>query len=511
MSRRTLPRQSTLRVINDSLRAALYGRASSDPKKRGRSIKDQFEVAELECEDREWPIVGRYEDRDRSASRKARKDREDYQRLVADAEAGLFDVIVYADSSRASRNMRSSLDLRDLCEKTGILLCYGGRVYDMQVASDRKEFTRDALQSEEEAETIIVRAQRTARLNAHRGSPHGRIPFGYTRKYDPESGHLIGQSAHPEHAAVVVDLFERAAARESLDSLTRELRRYVADASRAGLRYLLRNRAYIGVRAHKGQDMAKCTWDAIVEESLFLDVQDVLADPSRRTQRDTRVKHLLSGVGHCSVCLEAGSDEGLLQAKDIGGALRYRCSTGAHVTIREDVLDAAVEAAVFVWLSSEAAVAAFNSRSDGGEAERLRTRIRNMTAQLEAAREQAGQIDDFGVPALSIESLAATERTLIPKVAEDEETLRVLTSAQDPLLARLVGAPIAEVDRVWNEELALAQRRHVLRRVVNIELRRASAPGIQRLEPGRIGLTFVGEAGFQARPQRGAADWVRAK
>jgi DNA invertase Pin-like site-specific DNA recombinase len=506
MSRRTLP---NLRVVTAPLRAALYGRASSDPKKRGRSIKDQFEVGELECEDRGWLVVDRYEDRDRSASRKARRDREDYLRLVADAEAGLFDVIVYADSSRASRNMRSSIDLRELCEKTGILLCYGSRVYDMTVAADRKEFSRDALQSEEEAEAIIVRAQRTARLNAHRGSPHGKIPFGFIRRYDPESGHLIGQAPHPEHADVIVDLFARAAARESLDSLTAELRKYVPDASRAGLRYLLRNRAYIGVRAHHGQDMAKCTWDPIVEEGVFLDVQDVLADPTRRTQRDSRVRHLLSGIAECAVCLVAGAEDATLCVKSISGALRYRCASGSHVTVRKEVFEAYVEAALWRWLSSKAAVAAFSARSDGGQAEKLRTKIKNMNKQLETAREQAGEIDDFGVPALSIESLAATERLLLPKVAEADELLRALTSAQDPLIARLVGAPHEDISAAWNGELTLSQQRHVLRRVVNVELRKASTRGVQRLEAGRIGLTFNGEEGFRARLQRGSAAPVR--
>jgi DNA invertase Pin-like site-specific DNA recombinase len=505
MSPRTLPRQTTLRAVTaEPLRAGIYGRASSDPKKRGRSIKDQFAVAELDCQENGWTIHGYYEDRDRSASRRATKVREDYERLVADAESGVINVIVYAERSRVSRNLGTSLALRDLCERTGVLLCYDGRVYDMRKPADRKEFTRDSVQSEEEAETIIARGERTARLNAQRGAPHGKIPFGYTRRYDPDDGHLIGQVPHPRHSEVVVDLFKRAAAQESLTSLQERLREYVPDATRAGLRYLLSNRTYLGVRTYKGEDMSECQWPAILNEVLFDEVQEVLKDPVRRTQRDSRVRHLLSGLAVCAECHAAGMGlEGGLRAGFRQGAWRYRCQSGGHVQVRLDTLDAFVEAALFRWLSSKAAVAVFRRRQDGDEVERLKLKVRNMKIQLAAAREKAGQFDENGLPLLTIESLASTERQLLPMIAEDEERLRVLTAADDPLLARLVGAPEDEIAGHWNEELSVAQRRHVIRHTVNIRLGKASRQGVRRLEPSRVVLTFAGQPGFAAQPRRG--------
>jgi site-specific DNA recombinase len=502
MNVRTLPRH------NAPLRAALYGRASSDPKRRGRSIKDQFAVGEMECLDRGWSIVDYYEDRDRSASRRATKVREDFERLISDIEAGLIDVVVYAEKSRTSRNMETSLKLRNLCERAGVLLCYDGRVYDMRVPSDRKEFTRDALQSEEEAESIIARAERTARLNAQRGGPHAVVPFGYVRRYDPDDGHLIGQFPHPRHADVVRDLFARAAARESINTLTAALRTHVPTAENTSLRHLLRNKAYIGVRTHRGQDMANCQWEPIVEPGVFSDVQEILKDSSRRSTRDHRVRHLLSGIASCARCLEAGLgvDEAGLRVTTRNGSLRYRCGNPAgHAMARQDAVDAWVEAALFEWLSSGEAVAAFRPHHDAAEVDRLRGRVGNMKAQLESARELAGRVDENGLPMLSIESLAASERLLLPQIAEDEKKLRVLTATADPLLSRLVGASIDEIGTCWNDELEIPQRRHLLRQTVNVELRPAAVKGAQRLTADRVGLIFAGEAGFAPRPrlQRG--------
>jgi DNA invertase Pin-like site-specific DNA recombinase len=493
---------------NGPLRAALYGRASSDPRRRGRSIKDQFAVGEVECSDNGWDIFGYYEDRDRSASRRATKAREDFERLVADIEAGKIDVVVYAEKSRTSRNMETSLTLRSLCERTGVLLCYDGRIYDMKRPSDRREFTRDALQSEEEAETIIARAERTARLNAQRGAPHSQVPFGYVRKYDPDDGHLLGQFPHPERADVVRELFQRAAARESIVALTAALRIHVPTTTGTGVRKILTNKAYIGVRTHHGEEMSQCQWQGIVDPGLFSDVQQILADPSRLTRRDTRVRHLLSGIMSCATCLAEGmpASKAGVTAVMQSSAFRYRCSGGkCHASAREDQVDAMVEASLFVWLASAEAVQAFRPHQNTAEVDRLKARIASMKTQLADARRLVGEFDDDGVPRLTIESLAASERVLLPRIAGDEKQLHLLTASEDPLIGRLVGAPEDEVSDCWNGELELTQRRHLLRKLVNVELRPARSKGVPRVTMDRLGITFYGERGFVARadPDRG--------
>jgi site-specific DNA recombinase len=485
-----------------AIRAALYGRASSDPKKRGRSIKDQFAEGELECEDRGWTIVGYYEDRDRSASRSARKVRENYARLVADMEAGLIDVVVYAERSRANRDMEHAIKLRKLCERTGVLICYSGRVYDMNRPADRKEFTRDSVASEEESEAIRDRALRTCRLGAKRGAPHGKVAFGYMRKYDPDDGHLLGQEPHPLHAAVVLDLFTRAAARESTVVLTAKLKKYIPESSRYGLRYVLQNKAYIGIRMHKGAE-SKAAWDPIVPDALFWRVQAVLAEPERRTQVSTEVTRLLSVIAECDMCLREERDEPGLSVNTPRHYPRacYRCGDRGHVQVAVERLDAYVEEALLAWFGSPAAASVFQA-PDSGELESARGRLAALTLQLKESRELAGQFDPVTFqPKLPAAALAVIEAQVGPAVTAAQAEVRRLTAVADPVISRLLAAAPDERAEVW-EDMTMPQRRHAVRISVRVRLCKAASKGSGRLDADRVRLTFAGEEGFASQPSR---------
>jgi DNA invertase Pin-like site-specific DNA recombinase len=493
------------------LRAALYGRASSDPNKRGRSIKDQFAVGELECEDNDWDVVGRYEDRDRSASRRATKERERWNELVADVEADKIDVIVYAERSRATRRMDVFIPLRELCERTGTLLCYGGRTYDMRKPADRREATRDALQAEEEAESTIERNERTARLNARRGAPHGKCQFGYVREYDPATGELIGQAPHIEHAEVVRDLFKRARAREGMVPMLETLRRYRPTATEAGLRRLFQNKAYIGVRVHYNTEYA-AAWPAIVDETLFWQVQKIMKAPERRTTPGPTPRHLLTRTGRCGVCVERKLVRPDLRVRkrespraEGGFVLRYQCHFG-HIVVKRDDLDAYVTEAAHAWLSSPQAVAAFRADVDENRIDGLRARLEMLTAHLAEARQQAGLFNfETGKPLLTVAGLAAIEATTLPTIAEAETELRRLTATQDPVLGELIGRSMEELEAIW-KKISVVQRRYVVWKVVRVVVNKSVVRGSLA---GRVQLTFAGEPGFDdVQDARGRYAWA---
>jgi len=147
-------RLSTLPATQNQLRAFTYGRVSRDPKGRGTSVAAQNEENERICDERDWVIVGRYEDPDRSASRHARKSRPDYEAMVEALQRGEADVIVYWEASRAYRDLEVYVKLRRLCLETGVLLCYNDTIYDMSKTSDRANSARDAVQAETESDQI---------------------------------------------------------------------------------------------------------------------------------------------------------------------------------------------------------------------------------------------------------------------------------------------------------------------------------------------------------------------
>ena len=84
-----------------TLRAAIYARFSSD-KQRDRSIEDQVALCRQFCERDGLSVVGVYEDRAISGASTA--NRLGWQRLMKDARAARFDVVVAEALDRISRD-----------------------------------------------------------------------------------------------------------------------------------------------------------------------------------------------------------------------------------------------------------------------------------------------------------------------------------------------------------------------------------------------------------------------
>lgn len=505
------------------LRAALYGRASKDRSKRGRSVEDQMIDNRRTCAANGWTIIGEYPDVDRSASRFATRTRENYERLKADVAAGRIDVIVAWESSRLARDTAEHSALRDLCERHSVRWCINGQIYDPNKRSDRLTTGVLALVSEDEAQAIKDRNARTARLNAERGAPHGRIPFGYTRRYDPDDGHLIGQfpDEHaengPSNAEVVRDLFRRIASRQSVTATAEVLMRHLPegtdlDTARARLRNMLRNRAYIGQRAHKGQYVT-ALWDGLVDEDLFWGVQAVLNEDNRRTVRDTAAVHLLSGIAECGECTPDDQGQGLrilsTGTRNPRRVTQYACRVGSHVTAPRDDLDAYVEEFLLGWLATPEAARMLAVR-DNGEMAAARARASALRAQLAEARQLAGEFDEATMlPKLSALSLATMESRLQPLIDKAEGEVLRLASLGDPVVGRLAGAPADEVEAAW-ESLSMAQRRHAVRMLVWVRVFKSRGKGVKDgLTGDRVKLVFATEAGFRPKPLRSKAMRVR--
>lgn len=481
--------------------AYLYGRNSRDIKNKGSSVGDQLTEGRELCLEHGWPIKREFSDIGRSASRYAKRAREEFEEMIEGIESGDCRILVAWEASRYYRDLDVYVRLRSVCMAAGVLLCYNGTVYDLSKRADRKATAQDALQAEDEAEGIRDRNLRTVRLNAKSGGPHGRILWGYARRYDPDTGDLVEQYAHPERGKIVRTIFERVAAGESEYAILQNLR---AGGERLpGIRWeqhhlvsLLRNVGYKARRIHQGLDVGKATWPALVEDELFDAVQQIISAPERLTTKSWAVVHLLSGIARCGIC-ETSPHLKILNNR---GIKSYQCSEAFDVSMSEAKLDAYVEEAVIEFLESKAAAAAFSSTDDQQRTAAARLRHRQMQAQLDEARAQAAEFKPDGQPKLSIQSLASLEATLTPLI----EAARVQAEAVNvpPLLRGIIGRP--NVDAIW-EDMTIEQRRAVLRAVVNIRLMKARTSGIRTIEPGRVNLTFYGEPGFIRGWRRGPA------
>lgn len=502
--------------------ALLYGRNSRDPKKKGRSVEAQLTDGRDLCERFEWHIVQVFQDAGLSASRHARRERDDFESLLDAIEnepavPGVIRIVVAYEASRYYRDLEAYVRLRNACYHAGVLLCYNNTVYDLSKREDRKATAQDAIAAEDEVEGIRDRNVRTARQTAEKGGVWGKIQFGYLRKYDPDTGELIGQFEHPDHGPIVVRSLKHVDSGGSLHSLVKSLKADPKAVRPDGatwndhlVKYMLLNRAYLGERLHHGT-YRKATWNPLKGletpegQALFRRVTKLLTAPGRGEQFDSRAKHLMTGIGLCGEC----GDESRLKANPTGTAERprivYRCEEKLDVSIRADILDAYVVEALLAWLRNKQTARAALVPDQGAVAEEVQ-RAQELLGVYEEELEEARRLNrtrnDQGRPLLSLESLSQKELELLPEIERLRGRLESVTGV--PLLIQqLLDAPDPEA--VWNGSvkapgLSMEQRREAIRRIVTVRLFRAAKPGSSRIDRSRIRLSFIGEAGFVAKP-----------
>ncbi|WP_431881500.1 recombinase family protein [Micromonospora chalcea] len=79
---------------SSDVRALRYQRSSQDKKEQGKSVHDQGLLNLAEITKRSWTDAGSFTDNHRSASRRATKEREQFELLIEQIRAGKGDVLV---------------------------------------------------------------------------------------------------------------------------------------------------------------------------------------------------------------------------------------------------------------------------------------------------------------------------------------------------------------------------------------------------------------------------------
>lgn len=510
------------------LRGGLYGRQSDDRTGKAASVAEQFADGRELCEEHDITVVGEFEDPGISASRYGNRNasnprrastrkRDDFDALIETIKAGELDIVIAFQPNRYYRDLGDYVTLRNACMEADVFLSYGKNVYDLSKPEDRRLTAQDALAAEGEADNIHANAVRTAAAHAKDGKPWGPLIFGYKRRYDPDTGDLIGQFLHPVQDKIALQCWADVDAGGSTYSVAKWLNGLGKKAERGNgipwtpehVKAMLRNVAYIGKRVYRGEIVGDAAWPALLaseeEQAMFHRVKAKLEDPARRTQRESEVSHLLSRIALCGEC----GDHALLTAGKRNAGVQYlNCGTAYDTALREDWMDAWVETEVMDWFGKPETRAVFFPQSDDRD-KRLteaRARLKTATDQLTEARELATERDEeTGQFRLSPMTLAVFEKNLLPDIKKDEDLIAELTAGVPQTIRELVLA--SDPWLVWygDEEqgrsgMTLEQKRDVLRKVVTIRLYKASRPGIRTLEPGRIKLSFVGQEGFIKRP-----------
>jgi DNA invertase Pin-like site-specific DNA recombinase len=319
---------------NTTVRAALYARISDD-ESDGYGVERQLADMRAHADRNGWHAV-EYCDDKRSASRYAKKRRENFDRMLHDVRAGQVDVIVVPDLSRYTRQPRIVEDLIDLSEAGTVKLVTltGGPVdtrYAEGKARLRHEATFAAQYSDFVSDKVRRKKQELVSLGVGAG---GTRPFGYRGRHQITAAaaqrSLPGQTTYDDKtgthfmkAGQVLDTTEANAIRQAVTdvltgtSLSDIARRWNAagfTTPRLGSQWsvpsvhmVLTNPRNAGRVASVNQrqgnrrtytDIGPAVWETIISTDELKAITARLNDPNRKHKTPSR-RTLLTGLVKC--------------------------------------------------------------------------------------------------------------------------------------------------------------------------------------------------------------------
>jgi DNA invertase Pin-like site-specific DNA recombinase len=451
-----------------------YLRVSLDRSGRARSLEEQHNDNLEAARARDVMLEQAYRDESISASRYSRKARDGFGQLLADLEKGRFgaEELWLWESSRGSRKVGEWVTLIESCEaqKVRIHVTTHGRTYDPSNSRDRRSLLEDAVDSEYESGKISARAKRAAAANAAAGKPHGKVPYGYRRRYDELSRRMIAQEPDPIEASVIRELFERIKAGHSLRSIARDWEARGVH-TRTGkvfvpshLRVMATTAVYAGLRIHDpdgrrsgrnhspqpgapGSTTVEGTWEPLVSRATYEAVQRILKDPRRVTTRPGRAKHLLSGIAICEVCSEPIF---VTTRYEIDS---YQCRKGC-VRIQKADLEQLAESVILGYLAQPDNVQAIKRAEADSDA------LQAVRDELAAARARLAELADAAAAGtLSVTTVARAEPQVLATISELERRESELATP-----SALLGfiTPGADVGRRWRTA-PISTRREIAR------------------------------------------------
>ena len=442
-----------------------YGRESMGS---AQSINEQSRLFFARAAAEGWEVANWFEDKV-SASSYGRK-----KGIVRDAwpevRAHLTEILWLNESSRGDRELSQWAAFLEECRDGGarVWVEQHERLFDLRIAADWRTLATDGVDSEMEARRISRRVRTGMDRNVREGRTHGRVPFGYTRRYEYERDEdgkrqrVVIQELHPVQSLVVEEIYTRIRAGESLKSIARDLNaRHIlsnkgTEWTEFKVRLLALRALYMGKRIHNetpgkfiipGQTvLTDAQWPAIVDETLFWIVYNKLTDPSRLTHKPGGAKHLLSLIARCGEC------GGPLQARYDSGQWKYNCRDKSCVMINEAELDAYVMFEIIRFLSNEKN---FTQQSDNGQVQGMYAQI----SEKQAARERLGEAVEHGMdPVIA----GKTDKRLALEIRELEAKIRDLTVP--PILMDFAERCDDVAERL--EEMTLAGKREIMRAVM---------------------------------------------
>lgn len=467
------------------------------------SHPNQNSVASQLARGRAWAaredkrIVGEFSD-DGISAFNTRKERPDWKRVMAELAAGRANFLWSFEISRHARDREVWAKLIKTCQAGDVQMAVNDKVHDPNDPDDGFMLDMSAALAIRESAMTRKRILREVEDRAKAGKPHGKIPYGYRRVYDPTSGALVAQVPNEETAPVIREMLRRVLAGESMYAIAMDFntrgipnpetvrqRRQHGESARwidwypGEIKDQLVSPANAGLRSHRGAIVADATWPAIISPAERLILVEKLSTP--KTYKDGAAKHLLTGIAECGVC---GSPVARQHNRTYPSYMCMGARNGRRVPGRmgcvsriQAPVDLLVEEAIIAYCEREDVRAALFAEVEDGGVSEAAAEAASLRARLASFVESVTKPDG-----ISPEMLATVEAQLRPQIAAAE--LRAKPHLLPPTVVSLLGP---DARTVWTTELDVALRRQVVRFFMRVRIMKsARGPGARGFDPERI-------------------------
>ncbi len=306
------------------MKVALYGRVSTDEQKHNQTINNQKRELDKHIKGNGHEIYGYYLDEGVSGIIPF-EDRPEGRRLLEDAEAKKFDLVLVLKTDRLGRNLKVMLSAVDSLSRLNIGFKSISEPYDTQTPEGKMMFSIISTFSEYDWNNIQKNSMRGRERAIDEGRWMGGVaPYGYilnkdTKKlelYDEKL--LLGKYSEVDIIRMMYDLC--ANKKITCEKIAMKLYNMGIPTSTAGknnlkrkkadfwygerVRYIISNEMYKGEKIinKRSNDPKIMKVPPIVSEEIWQRAQEVKASNKILSMRSTKREYLLTRKIRCSLC-----------------------------------------------------------------------------------------------------------------------------------------------------------------------------------------------------------------
>ena len=199
-----------LRVVNNganiqdmNLRVVDYARVSTASREQRKSFENQLDTYRQMIEDNpNWTYSGTYSDEAVSGTKVYLRG--GFQQMIADAQSGLFDLVIVKDVARFARNIKECLVYKDRLKSYGVMIWFVKENINSYRSNDEMLLQFMALGAEMEAKNARSRTKIVFEQGIQRGKVYGNSKIlGYTKDHCK----LVVDEEEAETVRLIFDLY----------------------------------------------------------------------------------------------------------------------------------------------------------------------------------------------------------------------------------------------------------------------------------------------------------------